>query len=409
MRLRKVPALSLVTILMIGLSCSGNGHEEAADPSLLPYFQESYGQCRAAFLARADELKRRYPAAEIRSYPLPAAKDSGLFIDSLYIPAGRHRDRLLVVLTGVHGVEGFAGSAVAQLVMKEMVPKWDLDRMGVLILHAINPWGFKNHRRVTERNVDLNRNFGLDRSVFETKNEGYASLQALLDPEGKADPGSLANRFFPLKAVYYIVKYSMKTLREAVLRGQYRFERGIYFGGRDFEPQKEIIDRVVLGTSDRYRSVFVMEVHTGYGERGTMHLFPDPVKSKRTRAAMERIFRGYHVDWGDTGDFYTTTGDLIGYLEDAISPKRLFIPMFFEFGTMDSQTTLGSIRSIQNVILENQGVQRGYESDEAREEVGRRFLEAYYPPSPEWRSRVLRQVREQFPVFVERYASLPLE
>ncbi|MBI4764293.1 MAG: DUF2817 domain-containing protein [Deltaproteobacteria bacterium] len=246
----------------------------------------------------------------------------------------------------------------------------------------------------------------VDGALFKLKNEGYKKVYELLNPEGKADAGSLSNRFFPVKAGYNIVKYSMRALRDAVLRGQYEFEKGIYYGGNKSEPQKEIIDTILNGAPRDYRAVLALELHTGYGQRNTMHLFPNPQKDQRIKGAMEEVFKGYKVDWGDQGDFYQTTGDLMGYLEKTIAPKMFFVPMVFEFGTMDSQTTMGSIRSIHAVILENQGIQFGYDSDEARKEIKDRFREAYYPSSPEWRSEVIRQVKEGFPVFVDRFMKL---
>jgi hypothetical protein len=36
--------------------------------------------------------------------------------------------------------------------------------------------------------------------------------------------------------------------------------------------------------------------------------------------------------------------------------------MVFEFGTLDSQTTMGSIKSLHNLIVENQGVHHGYKT-----------------------------------------------
>ncbi len=404
MQKRKSFAIMIVLFAVLSLSCSGGGSGVAVDPSFLPYFKDSYGQCRDAFLEEAESLREKHPGTEISNIRIPCSGDNGLFIDTCYVPARKSRDRLLVIIAGLHGVEGFAGSAVTRYVMKELLPKWDLDRMGVLFVHGVNPWGFKNIRRVTESNVDLNRNFASDKSIFSIKNPGYGKVYGLLNPEGKADAGSLSNRFFPVKAVYYIVKYSMKSLREAILKGQYEHDKGIYFGGREMEPQKPIIDDLVVAMAGRYRAVFAMDIHTGYGERNTMHLFPNPVKNKRTRTAMEAIFKGYKVDWGDTGDFYITTGDLLGYLEDTIASKRLFIPMCFEFGTMDSQTTMGSIRSIHNIILENQGFWNGYDSEEDRKEIANRYIESYYPSSPQWRSEVLRQVKESFPVFVERFS-----
>lgn len=393
-------------IIVIFSACSEKRPKIEVDKTNLVFFQESYNECRKAFLAEAAKLKAKYPNAEIASIKVPEPGEDDLFIDTCYVPAQKRKERIILLMSGLHGVEGFAGSAVQQYVMKELIPTWDLEKTGVLLIHGLNPYGFKHERRVSKRNIDLNRNFSDDGALFKLKNEGYKKVYGMLNPEGKADAGSLSNRFFPVKAGYNIVKYSMKALRDAVLRGQYEFEKGIYYGGNKSEPQKAMIDTIMDGVPGEYRAVLALELHTGYGERNKMHLFPNPQKDKRIKGAMEEVFKGYKVDWGDQGDFYETTGDLMSYLEKKLAPKMFFVPMVFEFGTMDSQTTMGSIRSIQAVILENQGIQFGYQSDDSRKEIKDRFREAYYPSSPEWRSEVIRQVKEGFPLFVDRFLKL---
>ena len=123
---------------------------------------------------------------------------------------------------------------------------------------------------------------------------------------------------------------------------------------------------------------------------------------------MEKIFKGYQIDWGDTEDFYTTTGnfsDLIG----KIIPGKFYIPMSFEYGTMDSHTTTGSVRSLHNLIIENQGFHYGYKIKADEIEVKKRFREMYFPSSKEWRTAVIHQAREIFPFVTRRYQVLDIK
>ena len=64
---------------------------------------------------------------------------------------------VLVTISATHGVEGFCGSGVqvATFAQRQNVPAG----MALVAVHAINPYGFAWLRRVTEDNVDLNRNF----------------------------------------------------------------------------------------------------------------------------------------------------------------------------------------------------------------------------------------------------------
>ncbi len=83
--------------------------------------------------------------------------DDGLFIDILHLPPNQNTGKLLVISSGVHGVEGYPGSAVQQMFLNELLSSDVISEMGVLIIHGVNPYGFKFQRRVSENNVDLNR------------------------------------------------------------------------------------------------------------------------------------------------------------------------------------------------------------------------------------------------------------
>jgi hypothetical protein len=65
-----------------------------------------------------------------------------------------------------------------------------------------------------------------------------------------------------------------------------------------------------------------------------------------------------------------------------------------EFGTLDSQTTQGSIKSLRNMIRANQGVQFGYKKAEDERQVKEDIREMFCPSSRVWRSEVIRQARE---------------
>jgi len=67
--------------------------------------------------------------------------------------------------------------------------------------------------------------------------------------------------------------------------------------------------------------------------------------------------------------------------------------MIFEYGTMNSQTTIGSIKSIHIMILENQGEKYGYESEEDKIKEKTDFLEMYYPSSEEWRNHIIDETK----------------
>lgn len=371
------------------------------DPTAQAWFIDDYTAARADFLRRGDALAGAF--ANVERFAIAVDSRSGvtdLFVDGLYLPAqGGEKKKLLVVSSGVHGVEGPTGSAVQRLFMHEVMTlqnlRGPLADTGVLLLHAVNPYGFARYRRFTENNVDLNRNASTDAALYRAVNAGYPLVDGLINPQGPADAGRLDNRFFHLRAVTLIAQHGMRTLRQAVLQGQYQKQPGIYFGGHALEPQLAALGPRIAPILDAYPLSMSLDLHTGYGARGTLHLFFNPPADPRARQGLEAAFAGQPIDWGTGNDFYTVTGDFMAWLGQLRSGGT-HLPAGFEYGTMDSQTTLGAIKSLHVTVLENQGAQHGYASAQDETKIRHDYREMFYPSSPDWRAKVVRDSRAMF-------------
>lgn len=373
------------------------------NPDFLQYYSTSYDDARQDFKLRSKELINQFPNGQLFSLPVPTESGKDITIDMLFLPATQDSSKLLIISSGVHGVEGYVGSAAQKLVMNQFITPELLEKTGVFLIHAVNPYGFKYTRRVTENNVDLNRNSDIDPKLYETQNLGYAEVYDLVNPKGKLDVNSLGNKFFFLKAIANIAQKGMPVLRQAVLQGQYQFAEGLYFGGKQPEPQIKMLMPVIKEVCEPYQTVFAIDLHTGYGQRGMLHLFPNPVEPDM-KARMERLFEGYQIDWGDSDDFYTVTGDFVNYI-GKINTGKTFIPMTFEYGTMDSQTTMGSLRSIHIMIKENQGQQYGYDSPDDSVAIKHDLLEMYYPASESWQSKIMHDTQLMLDEVIPRFVS----
>ncbi|MBN1819955.1 MAG: DUF2817 domain-containing protein [Prolixibacteraceae bacterium] len=362
--------------------------EYEVDQSKMKYFEDSYESCRESFINSADMCCERFFKVEIFSKAVPSGVDSTLKIDFCYVPAQKESKKLLILTSGVHGIEGFVGSAVQQMIIDQYLKTGMPDDLGVLFIHGINPYGFKYTRRVTENNIDFNRNCDTEMTLFSSENAGYTDLYDMLNPKGKVISGSLKNKFFMLVAINKLMQESMSALRQAVLQGQYEYPEGLYYGGNNFEPQLSIIGEVISEKSADYDTILNIDLHTGYGARGVLHLFPNPVEDLNVKQKMEEIFTGYQIDWGDSDDFYTINGSFSDYIGKLI-PDKFYLPMTFEYGTLNSQTTIGSVKSIHNMILENEGKRFGYQSERDSLKVLENFVEMYYPTSEPWRSKIM--------------------
>src|SRR5262249_21666791 len=120
-------------------------------------FSQTYAEARQKFLAAAHAA-----GLQVGSHDHPSRGRDGepLAMDVVRLgpvdAAG-----LLVISSACHGVEGFCGSGV-QVSLLGDAPFIDaVERSGsaVLLIHALNPYGFSWWRRTTQENVDLNRNF----------------------------------------------------------------------------------------------------------------------------------------------------------------------------------------------------------------------------------------------------------
>lgn len=353
------------------------------------YYCDSYQTCSTAFLKIAAKMQETDKTIQFGSNLVPSKTDANLNLHYLYFPAKKVNEKILIISSGIHGIEGYMGSAVQQFFLDQIFSKIDRSNQGILLLHSINPYGFKFNRRVTENNIDLNRNSSVDNNLYNTKNSGYAKLISFLNPEDPANTGSFGNRIFFLRSVYKIATQGMSTLRQAIVQGQYEFPKGLYFGGKALEPNVAIAGEIIKKFANKYSMILALDLHTGYGERAKLHLFGNATKDKKIKDATHKIFTGYQIDWGDSADFYTVTGDFTEYV-GKLYPGKFYIPMTLEYGTMDSQTTSGSVRSIQNMILENQGHQYSYKSEEDKKEIQKMILEMYFPSSIEWRHKTMK-------------------
>src|SRR2546421_3051145 len=118
-------------------------------------FSPDYATARRRFRAAAAAL-----GATLEAHPIAANDPQGKPLD-LTIDAARtgpaDAGRLVVASGGLHGVEGFFGSAVT-LALLEGRPPLPADT-ALLLFHSLCPFGFDQLRRADEANVDLNRNF----------------------------------------------------------------------------------------------------------------------------------------------------------------------------------------------------------------------------------------------------------
>jgi len=347
-----------------------------------------YVKCRDQFLKTALEIS----SVQVKSHPI-SKSDGELFVDEALISFGSKK--LVVVVSGTHGVEGFVGSYVQSALLKKIAKEKTYQNHDFLFVHALNPWGFKHRRRVTENNVDLNRNFLNPDEFSHKKNQGYSQLNEFLSPQDEASSTGWSFVQFSFSALLKIAKYGMDSLRQSIVSGQYEFPQGIFYGGASPEPQQALLGKILFETFKRYDRILFIDLHTGYGAKGVLHLFPS-VPDAKAKSRIEEVFAGWPITYGHQKDFYEVSGAVTDWVYGQVPPEKYFVPMVFEYGTMDSQKTMGSVQSLYRMRGENQMHWRGAASKNDEEKIKKDFFEMFAPQDQEWNAKVLEQTFKVF-------------
>ena len=145
------------------------------------YFYNDYDTIRAHLKDRVSQLRADGVTVEVSEYAVDEGDE--LYIDNIYLPSNGANDNLIVLTTGVHGMEGYIGSVMLDVFFEEIYPTLNTDTTGVLIIANVNPYGMKYMRRYNENNIDLNRNFILDWDNFDlASNKIYPEVKEFLSP-----------------------------------------------------------------------------------------------------------------------------------------------------------------------------------------------------------------------------------
>ena len=115
------------------------------------YFPESYQDSRNYFRNQLDLVQASWPEAVLGHYLISEEED--LSIDWIDSDPGRNKNKVLLITTGLHGVEGFIGAGMVDLFLKEFLPEIEATDTALILVHALNPWGMANQRRFNRGNI----------------------------------------------------------------------------------------------------------------------------------------------------------------------------------------------------------------------------------------------------------------
>ena len=302
------------------------------------YFSPDYVSARERFRAAATRA-----AATTTSYTLPEQRGPGgetLSLDVARLGAIEAQSALLVI-AGTHGVEGLAGSGCLVGLLEDRLHEV-LPASGCLVLlHAINPYGFAWLRRVTEDGVDLNRNF-VDFSGPLPSSQAYEQLHDWLVP--KAWEGEIRQAADAALGAY-AQKHGFAALQAAVSSGQYTRPGGLFYGGARETWSARMLSRVLREVLPAtVRRLAVLDLHTGLGPPA----YGEPILDATDPKARERALRWYGPDVRDLSAGESVSARLTGTMARGIERARPELELTFvalEFGTRPVMEVLTALRA----------------------------------------------------------------
>ncbi|MGB8251988.1 MAG: M14 family metallopeptidase [Anaerolineaceae bacterium] len=361
----------------------------------MPAIPATYVESRRCFRKYLAVVRRSWPSASLDHYALAGFED--LTSDWILADAQKRREKLLVISTGLHGIEGFIGSAVLKLFLDEFLGRLDPDTTGILFLHSLNPWGMKYWKRNNPNNVDLNRNFitGSFQTLSKV-NPDYPDLLSFLCPGMPLSKLLVEKSAFIFKLVLAALRVGIRRVREAALMGQYCYPSGIYYGGQAVQNETHRVMDLYRDAFRDYSRIIHLDLHSGYGPRYQMTVVTSPHDSL-SAVELKHKYQLDRVAGANPDEFYSIHGDMNDWEYELVNkeyPKASIFAANFEFGTYGSSILAGA-RSLHITILKNRKEQFGA-SKSAGEWVDREYRELYLPLESDWYDKVWQDARSAF-------------
>ena len=394
--------VSVIAIIAIGATIigpfavlKGAKQEKVADEyNYSDSFLTNYDEVRNNLQKRIHFLKKDGVKVKYSEYAIDE-KDN-LYIDNLYIPATKEHKNLIVLTTGVHGMEGYIGSVMLDVFFEEIFTELDKKDTGVLVVANVNPYGMKYMRRYNENNVDLNRNFIMDWESFDiSSNKDYPKVQSFLEPTGKIGNAFWHEVGFYMSLAKEAIFTGADVISDALLTGQYESPQGVYYGGTGDEASTTYLKGVFNDCLEgEYENIVHIDIHSGYGPRYNMVIF-NSVYETMTEAETQKAFGYDYVISHDSESFYATTGDTTDYFYRLAESKKTDKELFstcFEFGTIGDEF-LDTILSLKYTVDENRNHWYPTKNSTSEEVVKENYYELFYPTEKEWREKTVEDFK----------------
>ncbi|HEY0107063.1 MAG TPA: M14 family metallopeptidase [Rhizomicrobium sp.] len=345
-----------------------------ADPS--EHFPADYRQARHAFIQASEQAGIEIVS---RVHPQMKGRDGKpLFLDTAVI-GPREASKALLLISATHGVEGYFGSGVQTGLMREGLAARAPADTKIVLLHALNPYGFSWDRRVNEDNADINRNC-ID-FAHPPANEPYDKLAAAISPKDISEEALIRAN---VKLIEYLKSHGAFALQEAISKGQYKYPDGVYYGGAKEAWSVKMLKDVFVETLAHVKRLTVIDFHTGLGDFGAGEMITEDMPGSAAYARAKAMW-GRRVASSEAGE--SVSAPLSGTIDRAVAKWLKAVELTFaalEVGTRDTRAVFNALRKDNWLHCFAPGRHGHGQAERIRLEL----RDAFFPDTAEWKRLV---------------------
>ncbi len=347
-----------------------------------PYWWPTdYFESRDRFTALAEEC-----GAHLESRPIEALGPQGesLSVDIASFTADTD-ENLIILTSGVHGVEGYIGACIQiqalQMILQEGLP----ERVGIIMIHAVNPWGFAHLRRVDNHNVDINRNFIIDTDSAAVSPPYYATLNPVINLE--RTPSLLGELQYWFSACALIMRNrGVAKLFKTIAEGQFEFPQGVFFGGKHSVESCVLLQNLLIDLTKKSNRITILDLHSGLGASGTAMLIGNSnrVSPERTLSWIRDHYeQTVYID-SNAGNAYNAKRTFSQWCKHALGHKS-YLFLCVEIGTVNPLKLFSALRR------ENQAHHWADTNSLPYAQTKQTLLNVFAPESQKWRNKSVAQ------------------
>lgn len=349
--------------------------------SAIEHFSSDYFEARRRFVAACQTAGGAHHPLELK---LAEQFDEPLSID-VCVVGPLNATRSVVVSSGVHGVEAPLGSAVQLAVLERLrSSQTQPDGQSVVLIHAVNPYGYLMRRRFNEENVDLNRNFLLPDEEYRGAPPLAGRFRTILGPPTK--PLRIATS--TLRLGFMAARHGMRPFWETLPVGQYEHPDWIFYGGGELAQSGLLLESLLPQLLPAAEEVIHLDFHTGLGRWTNCELLLPERESSDGAAWWRENFAPHQVVEADQISRYQVQGSFGPWLQ-AMFPGCQYRYATAEFGTYRP------LQMLRCLADENRWT-RAIEDLPPTHWSRLRLSEAFAPKRPNWRQKCFETGMELF-------------